>query len=172
MPLRKWACRHPLRPGGSVTLAACRRSVWMSPPDGICPSMSVRRSRCYAPRRSGCAISPAGSGVIRRRSLVSCAATRPPGAARRSTGLGWRSGRPSKRPSGRKPRSWRPTMTCVSMSRSGSTAASAAPMALPWRARRPGPGRGAQQAASAGQKLVDGVESGADRASPAGRLPR
>ena len=38
---------------------------------------------------SGCVRSPARSGVIRRRSLLSCAATRPPGAVRRSTGLGW-----------------------------------------------------------------------------------
>ena len=48
--LREWVCRHRWRPGGSGTLAACRRSVWMSPPDGICPSPSVRRSRCCAPR--------------------------------------------------------------------------------------------------------------------------
>ena len=66
----------------------------------------VRRSHCCAPRMSACGRSPVGSDATRGRSHASCAATRRPAAARRSTEPEWRSGKRSKPRNARKRRSW------------------------------------------------------------------
>ena len=63
------------RRGGSGRLAGCRRSRWPRCRGATCRSLSGRRSRCCAPKRQGCARSPAGWVARRRRSRGSCAAT-------------------------------------------------------------------------------------------------
>ena len=87
--------------------AACRRSVWTSPRAAVCRSLSVRRSRCCALRRSACARSPAGSDVTRGRSLVTCAGMPRPVPTGETIALWWRSGRRSRLRSVRKRRSSR-----------------------------------------------------------------
>lgn len=79
--------------GGSVTLAGWPRYLWSSRPAGICPSSSVKRSRCHAPGVWRCGGSLGSWVVIRRRSRGNCAATRRPAAVRSSTGQRSRSGR-------------------------------------------------------------------------------
>ena len=95
-------CRRRLVSGGFGTVAGCHLSPWPRCRGGICRSRSARRSRCCAPGW-GCARSPGSSGARRRRSRVSCAATRPRVAA------GWtieprpRSGMPTCAPGVPKP---------------------------------------------------------------------
>jgi hypothetical protein len=77
---------HPrLAPGGSVKVAACRRSVRPHCRGAICPLRSERRSPSCTRSAAGCGTSLDGSAGPRRRSRESCAATRRPVVGRWST---------------------------------------------------------------------------------------
>ena len=71
------------------------------------------------PRRSGFGRSPVGSGGIRRRSRVRCAATPPPGRGGSSTSRRQRSGTRSGEPAGPRRPGWPPTSGCGITSRTG-----------------------------------------------------
>jgi len=86
-PVSKPACRQPLELGGFVRLAACHPRTSGPIRAVTCRSWSARRSRSVVRTDTGCGRLPDISAGIRRRSLVSCAATRRPAAG------GWSIGR-------------------------------------------------------------------------------
>ncbi|PRY03396.1 integrase-like protein, partial [Kineococcus rhizosphaerae] len=135
------ACPGRSESAGSDTLAGCRRSVLTSPPDATCPSLSGRRSRCFAPRGTACARSPAGSGETPARSLENYGATPPPAAADQNIAPRWRSGKPSRPRSDPRPPSSSVTTGCASTCKTGSPAASADSTVLPSPAPAPRRGR-------------------------------
>ena len=112
-PGSRRVCRRRSASGGFGRVVACRRSPWPRRRVGICRSWSARRSRFCVRRVRASARSPGGSGVRRRRSRVSCAATPPRVAA------GWTieprrlSGTPTCAPGARSRRSWPSTHSCV-----------------------------------------------------------
>ena len=116
------ACLRRWDRGGSATLAACHRSASSHHRDATCRSPSARRSHCSTPSSSGCVRSPGSWGARRRRSLVSCAATRRRGAASWSIGRRSRSGRPSVRRGGPRRPSLLSTTSCTSTCKPGSPA--------------------------------------------------
>jgi hypothetical protein len=90
------ACRRRSGRGGSVTVAACHRHASNPPRAATCRSPSARRLRCCGPNKRGCVRSPDDWAGRRRRSRVSCAATRPHVAVVWTIGPRPRSGMPSE----------------------------------------------------------------------------
>src|SRR3954454_8317680 len=87
-------CRQRLAADGSENVAGWPRCCATRSRAGICALSSARRSRCCAPRAGACARSRGRSAGRRRRSRVSCDATRPRVAASSSPERRSRSGRP------------------------------------------------------------------------------
>ena len=136
-----------------------------------CRSRSGRRSRSCGRRGTGCGRSPAGCGERRPRSPASCAATPPRAAAAwtyRATTAQWHADRSARRP--------KPAKLAVNAAlRRYVQERLAGLVVAPDGAALRGPGRaveGPPARAAAEPALGHGVEPGADRPSPAARLPR
>jgi len=138
MPLRRRGCQAWWVSDGFGRVAACHRSLRPRYRGGTCRLVSARRSRCCARRAAVSARSPASSVVHRRRSAVSCVATR------RRVGVVWtiaprrRSGMLSCAPGVPSRRSWRSTWRCGGMCRIASPGRSSGQTGAWWPVRRSG----------------------------------
>jgi hypothetical protein len=147
-----------------VKVAACHRSVLIRRQAAISRSPNARRSPCCGRRNAECGRSPAVWGVVRRRSLGSCGATRRPAAGAWTTGPRSRSGMLTGRPADPNCANSPPTTGCGSTCKTGWPARSALPTAARWL----GPRCGGSGGATGAERTGAGQGRGARNRSPTG----